>query len=78
VKRKRTKAGDEATKEALKQEVEDLERRIHKLKLEHDIMVKATEIVRKDPGINPRDLTNREKTLLIDAMTDTYRCHRDP
>jgi putative transposase len=73
VKRKRTKAGDEATKEALKQEVEDLERRIHKLKLEHDIMVKATEIARKDPGINPRDLTNREKTLLIDAMTDTYR-----
>jgi putative transposase len=73
VKRKRTKAGDESTKEALQQEVEDLQRRIHKLKLEHDIMVKAAEIVRKDPGINPRDLTNREKTLLIDAMTDTYR-----
>ena len=73
VKRKRTKAGDEATKEALQQEIEDLEQRIHKLKLEHDIMVKAAEIVRKDRGINPRDLTNREKTLLIDALRDAYR-----
>lgn len=73
VKPKRTKTGDEATKEALQQEIEDLEQRIHKLKLEHDIMVKAAEIVRKDRGINPRDLTNREKTLLIDALRDAYR-----
>ncbi len=57
----------------LQRELEDLQKRVHRLQLEHDILVKANELLQKDRGINPRDLTNREKTLLIDALKATYR-----
>lgn len=62
--------GDEQT--ALEQEVESLQRRIHRLQLEHDILTKANDLIKKDPGIDPQLLTNREKTLLIDALREAY------
>lgn len=60
-------------REDLQRELEDLQKRVHRLQLEHDILVKAKELLQKDRGINPSDLTNREKTLLIDALRATYR-----
>ncbi len=57
---------------ALEQEVELLQRRIHRLQLEHDILTKANELIKKDQGIDPHLLTNKEKTLLIDALRTTY------
>ncbi|RCV85927.1 IS3 family transposase [Billgrantia montanilacus] len=57
---------------ALEQEVESLERRIHRLQLEHDILMKANELIKKDQGIDLQLLTNREKTQLIDALRETY------
>ena len=59
--------------EKLQRELDDLQERVHKLQLEHDILLKANELLRKDQGINLRDLTNREKTLLIDALKASYR-----
>jgi len=59
--------------DALRAEVKALEKRVHELQLEHDILVKASEILKKDHGVNPQTLSNREKTRLVDALQDTYR-----
>jgi transposase InsO family protein/transposase-like protein len=56
----------------LEKEVESLRRDIRKLQLEHDILKKANELLKKGLGVNPQLLTNREKTLLIDALKQTY------
>jgi transposase InsO family protein/transposase-like protein len=63
----------ETKKETLTREVEDLEEKIFRLQLEHDILEKADEILKKDRGINPKTLTNREKAVLIDALRNKYR-----
>ena len=60
-------------REELKEELDTLKKDIHKLQLEHDILQKANEILKKDKGINPQNLTNREKTDLIDALKETYK-----
>jgi len=40
--------------------------------MELDILKKAAEILKKGQGIDPKDLTNREKSNLIDALRTTY------
>lgn len=62
-------------KDALQREVQSLRKSIHRLQLEHDILKKANELLKKEEGINPQALTNREKTRLIDALKATYRLH---
>ncbi len=37
-----------------------------------DILNKATEIIKKDQGIDPRKLANKEKASLIDALRMKY------
>lgn len=59
--------------DALRVEVKALEKRVHELQLEHDILVKTSEILKKSHGVNPQTLTNREKTRLVDALQETYR-----
>jgi hypothetical protein len=39
--------------------------------MEHDILKKADEIIKKGPGISASTLTNREKTKVADALTHT-------
>ncbi|MFO8041611.1 MAG: IS3 family transposase [Alkalispirochaeta sp.] len=73
VKKTPNRQQDSEEHEKLNRELEDLQKRVHRLQLEHDILVKANELLQKDRGINPRDLTNREKILLIDALRATYR-----
>ena len=60
-------------RDALKSEIERLKEQIRRLKMERDILETTVEIVKKDPGADPRDLTNAEKTLVIDALRPTYR-----
>jgi putative transposase len=60
-------------REEVIQELEGLQEQIHKLQLEHDILKKANELLKKDQGIDPQNLTNREKALLIDALRAIYR-----
>jgi putative transposase len=40
--------------------------------LEHDLLKKASEIINKDLGVSLQLLTNREKTLLVDALKHTH------
>lgn len=58
---------------ALLTEMEQWERKIQQLRLEHDILIKANELLKKDRGIDPLTLTSREKTRLVDALRATHR-----
>ena len=40
--------------------------------MEHDILKKADELIKKEPGISAGPLTNREKTKIADALRETY------
>lgn len=60
-------------KECLEVEVKRLKEQIHILELEKDILEKTTDIIKKDPGINPKKLTNKEKTEVIDALKNKYK-----
>jgi hypothetical protein len=53
-------------------QLETLRRDIRRLQLEQDLLKKANEILKKDLGIDQQLLTNREKTLLVDALRQTY------
>ena len=56
----------------LEQRLETLQRDIRRLQLEKDLLKKANELLKKELGIDRQDLTNREKTLLVDALRPTY------
>lgn len=56
----------------LERQLESLQRDIQHLQLERDLLKKANEIVKKDIGVDLRLLTNREKTLLVDALKELY------
>ncbi len=56
----------------LELQVESLQRDIQKLQLEYDILKKANELIKKGLGVDLQLLTNREKTLLVDALRQTY------
>ncbi len=60
-------------KESLEIEVKQLKEKIHKLELEKDILDKTVDIIKKDPGTNPENLTNKEKTIVIGALRDKYK-----
>lgn len=56
----------------LERQLESLRRDIRQLQLEHDLLKKANEIIKKGLGVNLHLLTNREKTMLVDALKATY------
>ena len=56
----------------LEQQVALLERDIRRLQLEHDLLKKANELLKKGLGVAPQLLSNREKTLLVDALKSSY------
>ncbi len=56
----------------LQQQVDLLQRDIRRLQLEHDLLKKANELLKKGLGVAPQLLSNREKTLLVDALKHTY------
>jgi putative transposase len=56
----------------LEQQVALLERDIRRLQLEHVLLKKANELLKKGLGVAPQLLSNREKTLLVDALKNTY------
>ena len=59
-------------RDTLLKEIEVLKQQIRRLKLEKDVWEKAAEIIKKDPGIDPKKLTNKEKTLLADALKNEH------
>jgi transposase InsO family protein len=56
------------SKEELMSEIESLRKQIKKLKLERDVLKATAEIIKKDPGVGQKKLTNREKAILIGAL----------
>ena len=66
---------EELTKEIkrLKSEVNALQKDVLQLQMEKDILEKAAELLKKDNGINIDELSNKEKTIIIDALRDTYK-----
>ncbi|WP_337271530.1 IS3 family transposase [Oryzifoliimicrobium ureilyticus] len=60
------------SRDELERELEALRRDVQRLQLEHDLLTKANELIKKDLGIDLRLLANREKTLLVDALRQTY------
>ncbi|MEO8014159.1 MAG: IS3 family transposase [Polaromonas sp.] len=56
----------------LEQQVQSLQRDIRKLQLEHDLLKKANELLKKGLGVDLPLLSNQEKTRLVDALRDTY------
>ena len=56
----------------LEQQAVALRQKIRRLRLEQDLLKKANELLKKELGIDRQDLTNREKTQLVDALRSTY------
>jgi transposase InsO family protein/transposase-like protein len=59
-------------KTALEEILTDLKDQVYHQKMELDILTKAAEILKKDQGIDQRNLTNKEKHILIDALRKIY------
>ena len=59
-------------REVLERQLEELRRQVRRLQLEQVILTTANEILKKDAGIDRKFLSNREKTLLVDALKETY------
>jgi transposase InsO family protein/transposase-like protein len=59
-------------RDALWAEVESLKKQIYRQQMELDVLNKAAEIIKKDQGIDPRKLANKEKASLIDALRMKY------
>ncbi len=56
----------------LERQLESLQRDIRQLQLERDLLKKANELLKKGLGVDLHLLTNREKTLLVDALKERY------
>ncbi len=61
-----------AGREELERQVETLRRDVRNLQLEHDLLKKANELLKKDLGVDLQLLSNREKTMLVDALKEEY------
>ena len=59
-------------KNQLLSEIESLKEQIRRLQLEKDILEAASELIKKDQGVDPKRLSNREKTILIGALKNKY------
>lgn len=58
--------------EKLQQQVIDLQKQVYRLQIEKDALEKAAEIIKKEQGILLKQLTNREKAIVIDTLRDKY------
>ena len=50
----------------------DLQEQIYKLQLEVDILKETINVLKKDPGIDMENLSNREKTVVVSALKEKY------
>ena len=62
----------EPEREELERQLETLRRDVRNLQLEHDLLKKANELLKKGLGVDLQLLTNREKTLLVDALKQAH------
>ena len=71
---KRRKKGSPSLseKEKLQEEIASLRSELRRLQLEHDLLQKAGELLKKGLGVDLQLLENREKTLLVEALKSQY------
>lgn len=72
MKKKPEPPAPDAERQELERQLDELRREIRRLNLEQDLLKKANELLKKELGVNQQDLSNREKTLLIDALKTSY------
>ncbi len=73
IKKRKNNSPPVPERDELERQLETLPNDIQKLQLEHDLLKKATEIIKKDLGVDLQLLSNREKTLLVDALKYLYQ-----
>jgi len=59
-------------KNQLISEINSLKEQVRRLKIEKDILEATAELIKKDPGVDPKRLSNREKAILIGALKNKY------
>lgn len=59
-------------KQALEAEVKALRKEHYLLQLENDALKEAARLLKKARGINLKEISNREKAMVIDALRDRY------
>ena len=57
----------------LERQREALQRAIHELRIEHDLLKTASDLIKKDLGGDLQGLSNREKTMLIVALKNQHK-----
>ncbi len=62
----------QAQNEAYLKERENLVAEREQVAMERDVLVKTIGLLKKDPGVNPEAMSNREKVVIVDAMGDRY------
>lgn len=70
--KRQSQAPADPDKAQLEHELETLKGELRRLQLEHDLLKKANEIIKKNLGVNLQHLTNREKTMLVDALRPAH------
>lgn len=60
------------TEEDAKQTIEELQLKVAQLQMEHDALLKANELIKKANGISLRELPNKDKADVIDALREKY------
>jgi transposase InsO family protein/transposase-like protein len=58
--------------EGLRAEAESLKKQVKTLKLEVDVLKGTAALIKKGPGVDPKNLTNREKAVLVDALKQEH------
>ncbi len=53
-------------------DIDELKRRCAELELDNAVLAQTIEILKKDPGVDPSELSNREKTMVIDALKGSF------
>lgn len=53
-------------------EISVLKQQVSEMQLEIDVLKETINVLKKDPGINLTELTNKEKTVIIDAVKSKY------
>jgi putative transposase len=56
----------------LAQQAEELEKQVQRLQIEKEVLEKAAEVIKKDEGVNLKNLTNHEKAIVIGALRSKY------
>ena len=61
-----------AERDALLSELERMKRELRRMKLEVAVLKGTAELIKKEPGVDPRSLQNKEKAILVDALRSEY------